>query len=127
MSTKTTSVLLTTGFPSSSAAIVDVLAAVEAAGLDVGFARTLVQAAVSMDEAKIRIAAAVTARQAADARAREIRALCATAKCPELAEGYLRSGMAVAEVKRQLTVITAKMDSVEIDSSLLPDAQGGAR
>ncbi len=57
------------------------------------------------------------------AEAKEIRGLCATAKLPELAEGFIRGHMPVADVKRQLTTITAKLDAVEIDPTLAPSGR----
>lgn len=60
----------------------------------------------------------VAARLAA---AQEIRGLCAMAKLPELAGGYLRARMAPADVKAHLTTITAKMDAVEIVTALPVD------
>jgi hypothetical protein len=68
-----------------------------------------------------KIAAAVEERAKAKTRADEIRAACALAKCPELADGYIRGGMPIAEIKAQLTTITAKLDKVEVDSTLPPD------
>jgi ATP-dependent Clp protease protease subunit len=56
------------------------------------------------------------------AHAKEVGVLCATAKMPELAEGYILAHTPVATVKDHLTTITAKVDKVEIDSRLVPDA-----
>ena len=69
-----------------------------------------------------RVAAAKAAKAAADARETEVRALCAAAKLPELADGYVRGGMAVADIRVQLTTVTAKLDKVEIDGHLTPDS-----
>lgn len=75
-----------------------------------------------MDAVTARLAQEQAARAAHEARATEIRALCATARLPELAEGYLAGGMPVAAVKAHLTTITARLDRVEIDTGLTPDA-----
>lgn len=84
---------------------------------------------LDLAEGLIRARATVTQTKAAIDRAKEIRALCKTTNCPELADGYIRGGMPVAEIKQQLTMITAKLDKVEIDASLSPDARsrGGQR
>lgn len=50
------------------------------------------------------------------AHAKEVGALCATAKLPELAEGYVLAHTPIATVKAHLTVVTAKMDQLEIDT-----------
>ncbi len=60
-------------------------------------------------------------RAAAASRATEITALCATAKCPELAAGYIAGSIALDAVRAHLTTITAKLDRVEIDANLDPD------
>jgi ATP-dependent protease ClpP protease subunit len=57
-----------------------------------------------------------------ETREREIRGLCATAKLPELADGYVAGVMAAADVKTHLTTITAKLAGVEIDGH--PPADG---
>ena len=87
------------------------------------------KAAGCLDLAEDLIAAKAT-REEARARAteaKEIRGLCAAAKLPELAEGYIRARVAVADVKAQLTIITAKMDAVEIVTSLPADGDRAAR
>lgn len=50
------------------------------------------------------------------AHAKEVRALCETAKMPELAEGYVLAHTPIATIKAHLTVVTAKLDKVEIDT-----------
>jgi ATP-dependent protease ClpP protease subunit len=55
----------------------------------------------------------VTARVA---HAKEVAALCETAKLPELADGYALAHTPIATVKAHLTVVTAKLDRVEIDT-----------
>lgn len=92
-----------------------VLAACETAGC-LDLARVLIDAKATTEQ--------VTARLQ---RAKEVRALCAMAKCPELAGDYITADVPVATVKAQLTKITAKQDRIEIDASLSPDAGGAAR
>lgn len=98
----------------------DVLAAVDVAGLSAAFARELVKAALPIDQVSERIATAKTERTQREARAADITALCATAKQPELAAGYINGAMSLADVKAHLVVITAKQDKVEIDAGLSP-------
>jgi ATP-dependent protease ClpP protease subunit len=60
-------------------------------------------------------------REQAKARAteaKETRGLCAAAKLPDLADGYIKARMSVADVQTHLTTITAKMDAVEIITTL---------
>jgi|GEM_PF-1323162 len=67
------------------------------------------------------------ARTAAEARAREIRGLCAAAQAPALAESLIRSAMSPADVKSHLVIVTALRDGAEIQSHLEPDGAGEAR
>lgn len=71
-----------------------------------------VQAAVKAEGAK---------RKAETDRQAEIRQLCAAASLAELADGYIEGGMPAAQVRAQLTVVTAKLDQVEVDAGLEPD------
>jgi ATP-dependent Clp protease protease subunit len=105
----------------------EVLAAVEAAGLSTACARELIQTALPMHQISDRIAVVVQEREQTAAREKEIRALCAIAKYPEMADGYIRGGMSTKEVKAQLTILTAKLDKAEIDSALLPDGSKGGK
>lgn len=104
----------------------DVLTICQDAGCDVAFARTLVAEKVTADVARARAAADKTARIAAAARVTEITALCEKAKQPELAAGYIAGAMTADAVRAHLTTITAKLDRVEIDANLDPNA-GSAR
>lgn len=74
-----------------------------------------------MEAVTAKLAEAAATRAAAETRAAEIRASCATAKFPDLADHYIRGGMSVAEVKAQLTVLTAKRDVGVIDPSAPPE------
>ncbi len=93
----------------------DVLAAVDAAGFGLPFARNLLDRRLPLAQVAARIA-----------EAKEIRALCAMAGHPERTEQYLRAGVSVEFVKDDLTYWTAKLDLIEIDASLPPDAGGAA-
>ena len=66
------------------------------------------------------------AKVAAETRVSQIRALCATAKQPELADGYIAGALTTDAVRTHLAVITAKLDRIEIDGGLPPD-QGPPR
>jgi ATP-dependent protease ClpP protease subunit len=107
--------------PPATATASEVLAAVDAAGFSAAFARELIEAALPMPAVTAKITAATNARTAADARAAEITALCATAKLPDLASGYIAGAMPVADVRTHLTTITAKLDRIEIHGDLDPD------
>lgn len=74
----------------------------------------------SLEEVSAAIAAARETRAAEQARAREIRAACELAQLSELSEGYIRAGISAADVRAHLTVITAKLDRIEIDAGLVP-------
>lgn len=81
---------------------------------------TTAQVTTAVTETKTRKA---TAAQ----RVTQITALCEKAKQPELAAGYIKGQMAVDDVRAHLATITAKQDTVEIESGLKPDAQAPAR
>lgn len=88
------------------------------------FAEALLESGATADQVKAKVAETKTAKAVAAARAKEIRALCDTAKQPELADGYINGAMSVADVRNHLTIVTAKVDAERvIDSSLDPAAQ----
>lgn len=82
-----------------------------------------------LDLAEGLIAASATLEQVQGrtGAAKEIRALCATAKLPELAASYIQAETPVAVVRAQLTTLTARLDRVEIDGHLLPGADRAVR
>lgn len=84
-------------------------------------AESLVNAQATTAEVQAKVAEARTQRAAAEARRSEIVALCATAKVPELADGYVRGAMAIADIKAHLTTITARMDGAVIATDLDPN------
>ena len=63
--------------------------------------------------------AMVTARIA---MAKEIRVICKAGKLEDLAEDYILAGTPKATVQKQVTLFSAKLDRVEIDAGLKPDA-----
>lgn len=68
------------------------------------------------------------ARRTADAdRRAAVQNLCAMAKLPELADGYIADGVSVASVQAHLTTITAKMHDTAIITSLPADGGATAR
>jgi ATP-dependent protease ClpP protease subunit len=84
-------------------------------------AETLIAASATVEQVQTSVRDQRAAREAAAVREREIRALCDQAHLPELAGGYLEGAMPLAAIRAQLTVVTAKVDGVEIDGSLRPD------
>lgn len=88
-------------------------------------AEGLLAANATLDQVLARVSAERQARAAAAARATQIRALCDKVKLPELADGYIAGAMTLDAIRAHLTVLTAKLDRIEIDGSLLPD-QGAA-
>lgn len=105
----------------------DILAKVRAAGLGIELAEALMAEGASLAAVDARINAEVAAREAAARRATEIRAICQTARFPELADDYLTGDMPVAAIRHQLATLTAKLDVVEIDAGLAPDLRHGPR
>ncbi len=103
------------------AAAADILRLCADADLDLAFAGALVASSATPDQAQARIADEQGIRREATARAETITAICDKAKLPELAQGYIEGAMSVDAVSAHLTVLTAKLDSVEIDGSLAPD------
>jgi ATP-dependent protease ClpP protease subunit len=104
----------------------EVLAAVDAAGLGVAFARDLLAQSLTGEQVNARIQTETRAKAAAAARATDIRALCAVAKLPELADGYIKGGMSVADVRVHMTTVTAKVHEAHIDTGLQPDRRTSA-
>ena len=102
-------------------AAADVMRACQAAGF-AELAADLVDAQASAEQVQARITAATEAKAAATARATEITALCASAKVPNLAGGYIGGAMSLDDIRAHLTTITAALDKAEIDAGLDPDA-----
>lgn len=101
--------------PSPTADVPGILAECKAAGC-LDLAEELIEAQASREQAKARAT-----------EAQEIKGLCAAAKLPALADGYIKARVPVADVKTHLTTITAKMDAVEITTTLPVDGDRPAR
>ena len=91
------------------------------AGLDIDFAQALIGEGATTEDVSARIAAEKESRAGAQARDKEIRAVCKVAGLEDFADSYVTGGMAVDQVREQATLITAKLDKVEIDAGLGPD------
>lgn len=55
-------------------------------------------------------------------QAKQIRIFCEAAKQPEFTDVFIRGGVSVESAKALLTLFTGKLDTVEIDASLVPGA-----
>lgn len=99
----------------------EVVKACAAAGLDIDFANSLIAEGLSVAGVEARVTSEKETRVREEARATEIRALCAKTKQDDLAEGYIAGGMPASAVKDHLTRITAKLDKAEIDAGLCPE------
>lgn len=102
----------------------DVLRLCADAGLDLAFARTLIDSKATLADVTAKVAGEKGRRAAAATRATEIRAACALANLPELAEGYIGGAMTLDAVKAHLAALRPKLDKAEIDGGLDP-SQGG--
>lgn len=83
-------------------------------------AEGLIGAGATLADVEARIASERQTRAAAKERATQITSICSLAKCPELAAGLIASAMTIDAVKAHVTVITAKLDRVEIESNIAP-------
>ena len=110
--------------PPTTAAAEDVLRVCRD-GECLDLAEGLIAAKATLEDARMRIATERQRRTEALARATQIRGLCLNAKLPELADGYIKGAMPLEAIRAQLTVLTAKLDRIEIDGSLPADQ--GAR
>ncbi len=90
-------------------------------------AEALLREHATVAAVEARIADVRTARAAAQQRATQISGLCAAARLPELAPGYTASGMDIAAIQAHLTIVTAKLDTIEIDGTLKPTRTADAR
>ena len=110
--------------PATAAAATEVLRLCRKAEcLDV--AEELIAASASLEEVTSRVASERESKEKAEARAAEIRGLCDSANLPELAATYISGHMPADVVREQLTMMTARLDDIELDGSLHPDQ--GAR
>ncbi len=91
----------------------------EADCLDI--AESLIQAHSAIEEVRARVAEERGKRERAAARASGIRALCEKAQLPELGDGYIKGEMSIEDIRAHLTILTARLDRLEIDGSLDPN------
>lgn len=91
----------------------------EADCLDI--AEELIAAGASLKAVRVRVATETESRKQADARATEIRGLCEKANLGEFAENYISGQMPTESIRAHLTIMTAKMDGIEIDGTLGTD------
>lgn len=84
-------------------------------------AEDLIGAGATLEAVQSRVSTEQQTRARASERQTQIRALCEKARLPELAASYIAGGMPLEQVRAQLTVLTAKLDQVEIDGGLSPD------
>lgn len=112
--------------PPTPAAAVDILRMCREGGC-IDVAEALIAEGATTEQVQARVSGERETRERAQAREREIRALCDKAKLPELAAGYVAGGMKPEQVRQQLTLLTAKLDKVEIDGGLQPDHGAGAK
>lgn len=105
--------------PPAKASASDILRECQAADV-MDLASGLVDAGLTLDEAKGKINAAKATRQAAKTRGEQITAICTTAKLPALAKGYIDGAMTVEAVRSHVATVTATIDAAEIDTGLQP-------
>lgn len=105
--------------PEPAASAVEVIRVCNEAGFP-AMAEQFVNQGSRMPEVTAALASAKAAKVASDARAADIRGLCATAGLPELADGYVASAIDVAAVRLHLSTIKAKA-SPSIDAGLPPE------
>lgn len=108
----------------AAASAADVLRACTAGGC-LELAEELVTAGATLEQVTARVTETKNAKAAENTRVMEIQALCDKVKLPELARSYIAGGMTVDAVKAQLTIVTAKLDKVELETGIDPDK--GAR
>jgi len=87
-------------------------------------AESLIQDKATRAQIKATIDTEKKKRASAKERATTIRGLCDTAGLNDLADGYIRSGMDITEVRSHLTKITARAGDLGIDPGLDPDVTG---
>lgn len=108
----------------TAAAALEVMAACREAGC-VDLAEDFIRQGLTLEKVHTKAGETKTARAAAAQREKDITALCASQKYPELAAGYIKGGQSIADVKAHLAVITARAGNPEINGALPVD--GGAQ
>ena len=91
-------------------------------------AEGFLSANASIDSVRARVADVKAAKAAEQQRRTTIESMCVNARQPELSPVFVTGGMSTEAVRSALTIITAKLDKVEIDGNLPPSngATGGA-
>lgn len=107
----------------AAAAAEEILSACRAADC-LDLAEALVREKATPDQVTARLAEATATRAAAQTRAQQITALCATAKLPSLAPRIIATNMSLPDVQALLTDVSASRDHIEIDGTLPPNAPG---
>lgn len=87
----------------------------------------LLAAGETLDQVTAKVTAKKTEKATAAARATEIRAICKAAKQDDLADGYVRGQMSVADVRMHVTTIAAKVERGEINTNLDPNVGGASK
>jgi hypothetical protein len=107
--------------PRPMAAVEIIRACREAAVLDL--AETLIaDGNLTSEVVTARISAELQARAEVIKTHAAIRTLCNRADAPDLADGYIKGQFSFDDVKYHMWILTAKMDDIEIDTFLAPDA-----
>lgn len=97
-----------------------VIAACRQAGHGLELAEALLAAKSTEAQVQAAIQQATRDRAQAAERATEIRALCAKAKLPNMADGYIGGNMTLDAIRAHLTYVTGTMDKHEIDTTVMP-------
>ena len=105
----------------------EILDMCHAANLGIGFAVELIKNYATNSDAAQLIAAEKERETAETARQEEIRALCTKVGHDDLAPELISGGMSAEHARKHLAKIVAKLDRVEIDTSLTPDNDGVKR
>lgn len=104
----------------AAAAALEVIRLCNAAGVP-EMAEALVTEGVTLAQATAKTTAAKAEREARVKREGDIRAICALAKLDDRAPLYIKSGLALEEIKADIAKLSAQLDRTEINSSLDPD------
>lgn len=111
--------------PPAVATLDDVVALCRPAGLDLEFAATLATERLTPAAAATRVAAEKASRAAESTRQADIRALCTKFKVDDMAADLISGGTTFEAARALVGKVTAKVDKVEIDGGLAPDAGTG--
>jgi ATP-dependent protease ClpP protease subunit len=107
--------------PEPAADAAEVVSACASAGLDVAAVQAIVTSRPTMAAAKAAIDRWKADREAEHARAESVRAACAVAGLGDLSEHMVGLGCGLEPAKALLVELRARLDVVELDSSISPD------